>query len=528
MKKIYLGLMACVLPMAVSAQETFDALQMSQTELRGTSRFQSMAGAFGALGGDISTLNQNPAGVGVYRSSDANVTFGLDFNNSETPSYKDNKTNFNVQSIGYVGAIKLNNDIMPNFNVGFSYSRKMDFSRHYRGANWGAPTSITNYIAANTGTWTPDDLSQSDSKNPYYDTNAPWASILAYNSYLINNNNKQWQGLYGNGTTGYNEFEVEQKGHKDEYSVNLGGNILNKVYWGIGVGIVDFTYDCYQYYGESLQNAYIANIKNKGNIEVGTADFGFENYLHTAGTGYNFKLGVIVKPVNELRLGFAFHTPTYYDLKDSYKSQAAFEMKISDDNAYHGTNESGEKGYYDVMRYTLKTPWRFIGSVAAVIAKSAIVSFDYEYVDAQSIRVCDDNGEEYVSTTNNIKSYTKASHIFRVGAEYRITPNWSLRAGYSLEKSPVAESVKNNQTQVVTVNSNPTYEFNNDIEYITAGIGYHFKSFYCDLAYVHKQRKSQYNAFSPLPYGNGMIEPNVYSTVTDNNNRATVTLGFRF
>ena len=71
MKKLYIGLMAFTMPLLASAQETFDALQMSQTELRGTSRFQSMAGAFGALGGDISTLNQNPAGVGVYRSSDA-------------------------------------------------------------------------------------------------------------------------------------------------------------------------------------------------------------------------------------------------------------------------------------------------------------------------------------------------------------------------------------------------------------------------------------------------------------------------
>ncbi len=529
MKKLYLGLMACALPLVtVNAQETFDALQMSQTELRGTSRFQSMAGAFGALGGDISTLNQNPAGVGVYRSSDANVTFGIDANTSETPTSNEKKTNFNVQTIGYVGAIKLNNDIMPNFNVGFSYSRRMNFNRHYSGKFFELPTSITNYIAANTGQWTPNDLSQSDSKNPYFDSNAPWSSILAYNSYLINYNNKQWQGLYGDGTAGYGEFEVLQKGHKDEYSVNLGGNVLNKVYWGIGVGIMDFSYDSYQYYGESLNDAYIANLNNK-NIEKGVANFGFENFLHTSGTGYNFKLGVIVKPVNELRFGFAFHTPTYYDLKDSYKNNASFEMTgSSSDNAYHGNNENGEKGYYSVMRYSLKTPWRFIGSVAAVLAKSAILSFDYEYVDAQSIRVCDNNGDEFISTTNNIKSYTKASHIFRVGAEYRITPSWSLRAGYSLQKSPVAESVKNNQVQVVTVNSNPTYEFDNDVQYITAGIGYHYKSLYCDFAYVHKQRKSQFNAFSPIPYGNGMIEPNVYSKVTDNCNRATITLGFRF
>lgn len=526
MKKVYIAALACSLSLFASAQETFDALQMSQTELRGTARFQSMAGAFGALGGDISTLNQNPAGIGVYRSSDANVTLSLDFNDSKTPNQSISKTKFNAQSVGYVGAIQLNNDVMPNLNVGFSYSRQMDYDRRYKGCNNGAPSSITNYTAAYTGEWTPTEISQRSDYNPYFKTNAPWASILSYNSYLINYQNKKWQGLYGEGTSAYNEFEVEQKGHKDEYSVNLGGNIINKVYWGIGVGIVDLNYDSYQYYGETLQKAYIANYLTH-DVEIGSADFGFENILHTVGTGYNFKLGLIVKPVNELRFGFAFHTPTYFDMKDSFKSNASFAMSSSSYNTYHGTNETGEKGYYDEMRYTLKTPWRFMGSVAAVIAKSAILSFDYEYVDAQSMRICDSRGDEFISTTNNIKNSTKASHIFRAGAEYRLTPNWSIRAGYSLQKSPVVEAIVNNMQNVVTVNTNPTYEFDNDIQYITAGIGYHINSFYFDLAYVHKERKSQYNAFAPIVYSEG-IEPNVFSEVKDNNNRASLTIGFRF
>lgn len=517
--------MACSLPLLANAQEAFDALKMSQIDLCGSSRFQSMAGAFGALGGDISTLTQNPAGVGVYRSSDVNVTLALDFNNTKTPNVNNNETNFTAQSIGYVGAIKLNNDVMPNLNVGFSYNRQANFKRRYRGYNNGAPTSVTNYIAANTGTWTPDELSMD--ADPYYNSNAPWASILSYNSYLINHNGKHWQGLYGDGTQAYNEFEVQQDGHNDEYSINLGGNIKNMLYWGIGVGITDFVYDSYQYYGENLQNAYIANYQTN-NIEIGTADFGFEHLLHTTGTGYNFKMGVIFKPINELRFGAAFHTPTYFDMKDCYKSSASFEMSSSDQNTYHGTNETGDKGFYDEIRYSYKTPWRFMGSVAAVIGKSAILSFDYEYVDEPSMRVEDDGGYEFIETTNSIKNYFKASSIYRIGAEYRLTPQFSLRAGYSLQKSPVEERVQNNQADVVTVNTNPIYEFDNDIQHITAGLGYRYQNFYFDLAYVHKIQKSQFNAFSPITYGAGDIEPNVFSEVKTNNNRVTMTLGFRF
>ena len=83
MKKIVFALLLCGLPLFLNAQDAFDVLQMSQTELRGSSRFQSMAGAFGALGGDISTLTQNPAGIGVYRNSDIGITLSLDFNSTE-------------------------------------------------------------------------------------------------------------------------------------------------------------------------------------------------------------------------------------------------------------------------------------------------------------------------------------------------------------------------------------------------------------------------------------------------------------
>lgn len=88
----------------------------------------------------------------------------------------------------------------------------------------------------------------------------------------------------------------------------------------------------------------------------------------------------------------------------------------------------------------------FIGSVA-VLAKSAILSFDYEYVDVQSMRVCDDNGDEYLHHRQYQELYQGTAY-FRFGAEYRLTPNWSIRAGYSMQKSPVVEEVVNNQMDV--------------------------------------------------------------------------------
>ena len=103
----------------VSAQSAIDAYSLSQGDLRGTARFMSMAGAFGALGGDLSTLNQNPAGIGVYRSSEIGVTVDFDMQSMKTDNfYKDNHTHVYCNNFGYVGSAFTGSDIMPVFYMG--------------------------------------------------------------------------------------------------------------------------------------------------------------------------------------------------------------------------------------------------------------------------------------------------------------------------------------------------------------------------------------------------------------------------
>lgn len=540
MKKNVIGLLACGLPFIMNAQAAFDVLQSSQTELRGTSRFMSMAGAYGALGGDLSSLTQNPGGIGIYRSSDLGITLNLDFNQSKVGETTDNTTKFNCNNFGYVGAVRLNSDVMPNINWGLSYNRVNSFNRRFHGNFSSLPTSISNYIAGacNNGNWTADNLSfQYDNNNnctydPYYDSYAPWLGILGYDSYIINGRSDgSLQGLYGNGTTGTGEFEVQQTGHTDEYSLNLGGNIRNKVYWGVGFGITDLNYSTYQYYGETLTNAYINdNTADKGNIVKGNADYGIENYFNTSGTGFNFKLGVIIKPINELRIGLAFHTPTFYSLKDTYKTYCSFAMNGVNGNnesfTYQGTKETGTSGYYDESRYTIQTPWRFIGSLAGVIDQSCILSFDYECIANSTMRIGDEGHNNDPATTQQIKTYYQPTHIFRIGGEYRFTPNFSIRAGYSTSTSPVKKEIENNQMEIVTTSNNTSYQFDKSTQYITCGMGYRYQSFYLDVAYIHKTAKSEYHIMPPV-LGTDATS-SIYSEVKNNSDRVALTIGFRF
>ncbi len=543
MKKKVFALLLCGLPLMINAQDAFDVLQMSQTELRGTSRFQSMAGAFGALGGDLSVLTQNPGGIGVYRSSDLGITLSLDFNSTKAGVDKMNQTNFNVNNVGYIGAIRLDNETLPNLNFGFSYNRLHSYNRHYVGGVADIPTSMSNFVAdefVNVPQLDVEDLLYGDNYNPYFDGYAPWAAVTmfdmptrtkGYVGIINDRGDGMMQGLFGEGTWGDGYYEVEERGHADEYNIAFGGNFADKVYWGLDFGILDLDYTSFQAYEEELENPYImmddedllySDIDN----DHTSADWGIYNYLHTKGTGVNFKLGLIWRPNQFLRVGAAFHTPTYYDMRDTYRVSTSLKGYQYSNLLYNASKESND-GYNYSGSYTISTPWRFMGSLAGVIGTRGIVSFDYEYVANQTMRIGDDRGNNYPDVTDNVKYYFKPSHIFRLGAEYRVNPSFSLRAGYSYKTTQVEDGVDKYDYNIATVGTNPAYQYDNSVQYLTCGVGYRYKGFYTDLSYVHKMRNSVYNAFSPINDEFG-YEPNVSADVKDRNHRVSLTLGVRF
>ena len=331
MKKIIIPAIMLSLPVLGFAQSTVDAYSLSQTELRGTARFMSMGGAFTALGGDLSTLSQNPAGVAVYRGSEIGATLDLNFRsyNTQTPygSSKDNQTKVFCNNFGYVGTAWLGSG-MRSISWGVTYGRVSSFDRVTNGYNNPTSTSLTNYVAGFSGGQSPSDLSFEYGSNgqctynPYLDSDCDWLSILAYTSYMISPRPgapNQYLGLYQNGTVGDALYNVRERGYVDQYNFDLGGNVSDMVYWGLGIGVTDISYTRDAYYSESMENA---RIMSPGGSSLTTGDAGFDLYnsKHITGNGWNFKAGVIVKPVPALRLGFAVHTPTYYTLTHGYEA----------------------------------------------------------------------------------------------------------------------------------------------------------------------------------------------------------------
>lgn len=561
MKKTLMAGIIATLPSAMFAQTAIDAYSISQSDLRGSARFMSMGGAFTALGGDISTLNQNPAGIGVYRSSDLSVTLDIDMMSSKATaagmSNTINKTHVNCNSFGYVGAINLGSgSVMPFFNWGASYSRVASFDRRFSGTFGNLGTSYTNMVADYTtgnGIY-PAQMNPTEHYNPYQDAYpdrdyAPWSSILLFNSYAINptaDGANTYKGLYDyNNSTATGDFTVEEKGHIDEYDINFGGNIQNTVFWGIGFGITDIDYKSLTYYSENISRANVPSTDGSTYVSGGEANFGLENYKRIYGSGFNVKAGVILKPINEFRLGIAVHTPTWYNL--TYQGSAATDFTYNSSTYPPGKNFSGssvtDEGYYDEFDWKFQSPWRLMVGAAGVIGGRAIISADYEYRGTQSMRVKDYDGNEWPDITEDIKTYYKATNILRLGAEYRVTPSFSVRAGYSYETSPVTQEAmdghaKGNPTEATYIYTSgpddtetlPSFSLDKTTQYITCGLGYRYKNFYADAAFVHRTRKSKYQAFSNY---NGLAEPHLFvqapsAEISSNDNSIVLTVGFRF
>lgn len=554
-------------------QGAVDAYRLSQPDMKGTARFMGMAGAFGALGGDLSTLSQNPAGIGVYRSNELGFSLNLDCQSStsEAQGFKHDmsQTKFLLNNIGAVLTMRLPSETLPNLNFGFTYNKGASFNRIYGGNIPKLSNSLSNYIAgiSNGENLTENDLVSTENYDPYNPTDggypAPWISILGYDSYLISptgsGENTRWYGQWGDGTSGSGSFKVQEKGSVDEYNIAFGGNIMNVLYWGMDFDIVNLNYTMQSLWGENLENAYVPDQNNE--LVKESANWGLGNYYNVHGSGFNYKLGLILKPIQELRIGFAFHTPTWYNLTENFVGSVDYQ---------YGSSESGSTstngGYMAYNDMSFRTPWKIIASVAGVIGNNFILSMDYEWVAYNKMKfsapgsygINDDWGYDwdygwdwyapgapsttkaptrsfgydddmYGATNGDIENYYQSTNTIRLGAEYRVTPAFSLRAGYSYTTSPVKQSVRDDKEVIYTAGTRPNYRFDNHTYYITCGAGYRYQNFYVDLAYVYKNISSQYHAYTPdINLDVNQAIPSPQSKVNLNNSQIVLSAGFRF
>ncbi|RKD90525.1 OmpP1/FadL family transporter [Mangrovibacterium diazotrophicum] len=525
MKKIlYTTLIILAAGSTVFAQNMVDALRLSDVRLQGTARATAMGNAFGALGGDFTSASINPAGLGLYRSNE--FVFTTQFGEAKYDasylgaSASDSKFNVSVPSIGYVvnfPSASNSTSSLVSFSLGLGYNRMNNFNVKKLVMGRGATSSMLDQFVVNADGSTVGNL------DPFYEALAAYDPSDDYGTDLIYYYDSDPNKIYYHDMLVYQADDpsnlenfahdqrksFSQKGSVDEYTISFAANFNHKVYLGATIGIHDV------YFKETTTlNEY--NIDYEGNNDFNRYlnEYSFNSYLRTTGSGFNFKIGAIFKPVDQLRIGLAFHSPTFYDLHDSYDNSMYSDIDyITDDGSYinYKTTAYSPYGDYD---YQMETPMKGIVSAAYVIGKSGLISVDYEYVDYGSMKLRDGgDGYDFYDENQDIKEAFKSVGNLRVGGEYRVNNFFSLRGGYEYFPSPY-KSVAFGTDQMNSDANTSTY---------SAGFGLKSGGFFFDAAYKYMTSTS-YMELYQVP--DGVSSPMAKMDYTNNN--ITFTLGFRF
>lgn len=493
MKRIF-TLASLVLTFSASgfAQGEMDAFNLSYNDLTGTARGVAMGGAFGALGGDATGVAINPAGIGIYSSYEIVTT--MNFTNTKTESnllgskMDDSKFKFNFDNISVVGIVPLNSDEVPLLNFGFAYNKLKSFNRKVALNGNSLANSMTHFMADRGNNSDYTDIISGNA----YNTTASWLGILGYQSGLITpnaNNNGFFPAAEPNEKIN-NSLYMHEKGDISSYDFNMGTTISDIISIGASVSVTDINYSLYSDYNEVLTND--------------GADFFLTNYLKTEGTGWQLKAGMIFKPIHELRIGVAYHSPTWYNMTDYYDANvdASWNSEIYYVPEYSATD------------YRLRTPDKWVFSLAGVIGQHAIISADYELTGYGRMQLKNDYGEAEAYSYENeyIKDdFRGVSGTLRLGAEVRFTPQFSGRVGYVWQQSPVKDILRNgseggenaNHTVAIPFDKTvPHHSIVGDANHFTWGLGYRFNPiagtrshFYTDAAFVIKTRTDDFYAF---------------------------------
>ncbi len=468
------------------AQTAEDALRFSRVFYSGTARFNGLSGAFGSVGADFSTLATNPAGIGLYKGSEATFTIAPAVGTSSSvyngAAASDNRVNFGLGNIGVIFSIPTykNNKsgAMKSFNIGFGMNRQNDFNNTVRinGVN-NSNSMMQSYVNTLNNAQTPERNIQD-----HY----PFDIGLAYGTNLVffdSVSNKYVCDAPHGGV--YQSKVIDTYGSMTEFDFSLGANFSDKLFVGMTFGIPTINYYENSLYSETRTSDTIPNFLS--------LDYSYN--LHTRGTGFNFKFGLIYKPSKWARIGASIHTPTWYP---SMKDEWSGSMQSAFTNSAGDAVQSSPLGYYD---YQLSTPFRAMGSVAFIIGQYGLVSADYEYVN-YSQAFFNSTYDSYTDVNNSIESSYKSWGNLRFGTEWRVS-DFRIRGGFAYFSNPYTGGANNSERYQAS-----------------GGFGYRQKHFFADLTYVWTKMNQNYYLYDP-----SMVNA---AGITYHTNTVYATVGFRF
>jgi len=486
------------------AQTPDDAIRQSFQIQQGSARNMAVGGAMGSLGGDITAAHVNPAGLGFFKTGEFVFSPGFNLINNKFDfrgtNQNDKTNNFTYGTSGIVvgWGDAWNKKKSSAFSLSINQTANFNNYVHYKGTN-------------NVSSWSEqylEELVKNKVDTFKALTDYIFGSTLAFRTYLVDAEFKNGQ------QTGYQSFvpiskgitqenTLDTKGGVHEIALAFASNNADKLYLGGSLNIPIYSYKRTQDYSETSLSTSTTD---------SFASFKYNETYESRGVGVNVKLGIIYKPIEKIRLGFAIHTPTFANMEDKIRSSMTTNTE-----GYKGTQTASSdklnSGNPGIFKYTMTTPWKAMISgsyvfneVSDVRRQKAFVTVDAEYVPHKGTQYdIAEGGTEadkvyYKSVNNAIDQRYKGVFNFRLGGEVKFTTIMA-RAGFAYYGNPYKDHdvLKNNRML------------------LSGGLGYRNHGFFIDLTYVHSIMKDThvpyYLADRPNTFAEGKnIKGNVMLT----------------
>ncbi len=507
----------------IYAQIPEDVLRYSFFPQNGTARSLAIGGAMGSLGGDISSIFVNPAGLGNYKTGEFVFTPGFFMNNNKTTfrdsQNKNKKNNFGLGPIGFVYGYNSNKTTSQAISLAVTQTANYNNSVMYGGLN-----NLSSYSEqwaeqlAKSGQTIDDAL---NNPNFAYGT-APALYTYLVDTFTVNGNvvvRSLPENILDAGHALRQLNTIDTRGAQYELAIGYAMNKNDKFQFGFTVGFPIMNYHSTTTFKESDTSSNASN---------GFESFTYTDDYKTSGAGINIKLGFIYKPTEHLRLGFAFHTPTYMlSLKDTRTAT----LSANTEN-YEGQREASSTIFTNDLpgesKYSMLTPLKAIVSASYVFSsiedvrkQKGFVTADIEYVNHRGSSFSSSNEaptqeeKNYYNSLNDvIKDQYKGNFNFRLGGELKFN-TLMARLGFAYYTNPYkdkglvdANKAQNGGTPGRTL--------------ISGGLGYRHKGFFIDLTYIYSINKD-----INFPY---RLEDraNTFASLNDNRSNIVASIGFKF
>ncbi len=479
-KRFYNTFLFVMVVFFATAQNESDALKFSQFLPSGTARYSAMGGAFSALGADFSTMATNPAGIGLYRKSEVGVSTAWASHNTTSEfngtKKQANEFSFQLANLGFVVATPTaNSSGWKSVNFGFSYNHMNDYNRAISIKGDNNESSLLDFQAdaLNNGISNKND-------NAYYLADAVYFDTLS-NKYVNDYQLPEPDRNYG----AEQAHQIKTSGYAGEYDFNISGNFRDFLYIGATVGFQNIRYEQTTYHNETPFN------------DIALKSFNSTDYMYAKGNGFNFKFGVLLKITHLVRIGAAVHTPTIYNFRYDYWTNANATVEYAD-GVFDNSGKS-PVGYYN---WEFASPARYMLSSAVVLGRLAIISGEVEYADYSKMNM---SASDYFfeEENSNINNTYKGTFNARLGAEVRL---WilSLRAGAGFFDSPYKSSEPNSEAYKIM---------------LSGGLGINAGSLFFDASYQYVVGNEYYYMYE---YESSKV------TLENNSHKFIATLGYRF